>query len=107
MSFASLQSSRPRPSKAAALMAVSAGCLLGAVMAADAAAATGDLVQTPNAAGCLSAVGACSPGKALDGARSVTVSPDGRSAHAASAGSDAVAVCDRVARDCERVRRAR
>ncbi len=96
MSFASLQSSRPRPSKAAALMAVSAGCLLGAVMAADAAAATGDLIQKPDATGCLSAVGACSPGKALDGAFSVTVSPDGNSAYVASEDGDAVAVFDRA-----------
>ncbi len=97
MPFASLQSNRPWPSKLAALMAVSAGCLLGAVMTTDAAAATGDLIQKPGAAGCLSAVGACSPGKALDGAVSVTVSPDGRSAYAAALDSGAVAVFDRAA----------
>ncbi len=98
MSFASLQSNRSGRSKAAALIAVSAGCLLGGVMAADAAtAATGDLLQKPGAAGCLSAVGACSPGKAVDGASSVTVSPDGRSAYVASQLSDAVAVFDRAA----------
>ncbi len=85
MSFASLQSSRPRPSKAAALIAVSTGCLLGAVIAADAAtAATGDLIQKPGAAGCVSTFGACSPGKALDDVQEITVSPDGRSAYAAS-----------------------
>ncbi len=44
----------------------------------------------------MSAVGACSPGKALNGAESVTVSPDGQSAYVASFVSDAVAVFDRA-----------
>ncbi len=96
MPFATLQSSRPRPSKHAALMAVLAGCLLGGVMVTDAAtAATGDLIQKPGTAGCLSAVGPCSPGTALGGAGSVTVSPDGRSAYVASV-SGTVAVFDRA-----------
>src|SRR5918999_4440930 len=74
-------------------------CVLvsGGVMAADAAATTGDLTQKPGVAGCWSALGLCSPGTALAGARSVTVSPDGRSAYAASQGSGAVAVFDRAA----------
>src|ERR687896_212544 len=74
-------------------------CLLvaGGVMAADAAATTGDLTQKPGVAGCWSALGLCSPGTALAGARSVTVSPDGRSAYAASQGGGAVAVFDRAA----------
>ena len=74
-------------------------CVLvsGAVMAADAAAATGDLTQKPGVAGCWSAVGSCSPGTGLAGARSVTVSPDGRSAYAASQASGAVAVFARAA----------
>jgi DNA-binding beta-propeller fold protein YncE len=72
-------------------------CLVGGVVVADAEAATGDLVQKPGAAGCLSAVGFCSPGKALDTAISVTVSPDGRSAYVASYAGDAVAVLDRAA----------
>ena len=59
-------------------------------MASDAAATTGDLTQKPGVAGCWSAVGLCSPGTALAGARSVTVSPDGRSAYAASQGGSAV-----------------
>src|ERR687896_319147 len=73
-------------------------CLLvaGGVMAADAAATTGDLTQKPGVAGCWSAVGLCSPGTALAGARSVTVSPDGLSAYAASQGGSAVAVFDRA-----------
>ena len=73
-------------------------CLLvsGGVMASDAAAATGDLTQKPGVAGCWSALGLCSPGSALGGARSVAVSPDGRSAYAASQGGSAVVVFDRA-----------
>ncbi len=67
------------------------------VMAGDAVATTGDLAQKPGVAGCWSAVGSCSPGTALAGARSVTVSPDGRSAYAASQGGSAVVVFDRAA----------
>ena len=60
-------------------------CLLSGVGVADAAAATGDLVQKPGAAGCLSMIGFCERGVALDGAESITVSPDGTSAYVASA----------------------
>ena len=70
---------------------------LGGVMAADAAAATGDLTQKPGMAGCWSAVGSCSPASALVAARSVTVSPDGRSVYAAAQTSGAVAVFARAA----------
>src|SRR5918992_3643897 len=72
-------------------------CVLvsGGVMATDAAATTGDLTQKPGVAGCWSAVGLCSPGTALAGARSVTVSPDGRSAYVASQAGSAVSVFDR------------
>jgi DNA-binding beta-propeller fold protein YncE len=60
--------------------------------------ATGALTQRPGNSGCLAetpAGGACTDGRALDGAVSVTVSPDGRSVYAASAGSSAIAVFDR------------
>src|ERR671914_382054 len=72
-------------------------CVLvsGGLMAADAAATTGDLTQKPGVAGCWSALGVCSPGAAPAGARSVTVSPDGRSAYVASGSGGAVAVFDR------------
>ena len=71
--------------------------LLSGVGVADAAAATGDLPQKPGASGCLSVIGFCSSGRALDGAGSVTVSPDGQNAYVASQVSDAVAVFDRGA----------
>jgi hypothetical protein len=67
------------------LIGVAVAALL-LIMASDAAATTGDLTQKPGVAGCWSAVGLCSPGTALAAARSVTVSPDGRSAYAASQG---------------------
>src|SRR5687768_6242769 len=73
-------------------------CVLvsGGVRAADAAATTGALTQKPGVAGCWSAVGMCSPGTGLGGARSVTVSPDGRSAYVAAQGGSAVSVFDRA-----------
>ena len=71
-------------------------CVLSGVGVADAAAATGDLVQKPGAAGCLSMIGFCERGAALDGAESMHVSPDGTSAYVASDYSDAVAVFDRA-----------
>lgn len=77
------------------LRSVLVGCLMGAVMPAGAMAAPGDLIQKPGAAGCLGAIGACSPGRALNGAASVVVSPDGRSAYATSHGSDSLGVFDR------------
>ena len=60
-------------------------------------AADGTLTQKPGTAGCISetVLGTCDDGSALDGPRSVTVSPDGRSVYAASVISDAVAVFDR------------
>jgi DNA-binding beta-propeller fold protein YncE len=60
-------------------------------------APNGTLTQKPGTAGCVSETGAgpCADGVALDGAVSVTVSPDGTSAYVASLSSDAVAVFDR------------
>jgi DNA-binding beta-propeller fold protein YncE len=60
-------------------------------------APNGTLAQKPGAAGCISETGAgsCADGTALDGASSVAVSPDGRSAYVASITSAAVAVFDR------------
>jgi DNA-binding beta-propeller fold protein YncE len=85
--------------RAARLMTIGLLCVLvlGGIRAADAAATTGDLTQKPGLAGCWSAGGSCSPGTGLAGARSVTVSPDGRSAYAASQGRSAVSVFDRAA----------
>ena len=71
-------------------------CVLSSVGVGDAAAAPGDLVQKPGAAGCLSMIGFCERGAALDGAESISVSPDGTSAYVASASDDAVAVFDRA-----------
>lgn len=56
-------------------------CLLGGAGAAEAAAATGDLIQKPGETGCLSVVGFCAPAFGLNGANSVTVSPDGENAY--------------------------
>jgi DNA-binding beta-propeller fold protein YncE len=56
----------------------------------------GTLTQKPGPAGCVSETGIrCADGTALDGANSVTISPDGRNAYVASTFSDAVAVFDR------------
>ena len=62
-------------------------------------AADGTLTQKPGTAACISDTGAgpCVDGTALDGASSVTVSPDGRSVYVASQISSAVAVFDRAA----------
>jgi DNA-binding beta-propeller fold protein YncE len=60
--------------------------------------AAGALTQKPLTAGCVSdagSAGACADGTALDGARSVVVSPDGRSVNAAADDSSAVSVFDR------------
>ena len=62
-------------------------------------APNGTLSQKAGTAGCVSETGsegACADGAALDGAISVTVSPDGKGAYVASAFSDAVAVFDRA-----------
>jgi DNA-binding beta-propeller fold protein YncE len=69
---------------------------LPATNPADAAAATGDLLQKPGAAGCLSVIGFCERGDALEGAQAITVSPDGQNAYVAAENSDAVAVFDRA-----------
>jgi DNA-binding beta-propeller fold protein YncE len=77
-----------------------AACLLIGVAVADAGAATPPgLLQKPGAAGCIADMGGgpCVDGRALGGARSVTVSPDGRSVYVGSEFSAAVAVFDRAA----------
>ncbi len=58
----------------------------------------GTLSQKPGTAGCISNTGAapCADGAALDGAASVTVSPDGRNAYVAAL-SGAVVMFDRAA----------
>jgi DNA-binding beta-propeller fold protein YncE len=63
-------------------------------------AADGTLTQKTGPAGCISQTGSggdCTDGRALDGAQSVTVSPNGKSVYAAAFRSDAVAVFDRAA----------
>jgi len=62
-------------------------------------AANGTLTQKAGLAGCISNTGAgpCVDGTALDGASSVTVSPDGASVYVSSHSSDAVAVFNRSA----------
>jgi DNA-binding beta-propeller fold protein YncE len=67
-------------------------------------AADGTLTQKPGTAGCISDTGAgpCADGTALDGANSVTVSPDGQNAYVTSdsastiTNSDSVTVFDRA-----------
>jgi DNA-binding beta-propeller fold protein YncE len=61
-------------------------------------ASDGTLTQKPGTAGCISDTGSggCTDGTALDGAISVTVSPDGDNAYVGSVNSDAVAVFDRA-----------
>ena len=68
-------------------------------------AGDGTLTQKPGTAGCISDTGAgpCGDGTALDGANSVTVSPDGQNAYVTSdsaitpTNSDSVTVLDRAA----------
>ena len=70
----------------------------GAVAVFD-RAGDGTLTQKAGIAGCISddgSGGACVDGRALGGAGSVTVSPDGQSAYVAAFNSDAVAVFDRA-----------
>ena len=58
---------------------------------------TGALTQNPAPAGCISegGTGGCASGIGLEGASSVTISPDGKHAYVASVFSDAVVVFDR------------
>lgn len=85
------------PSGIAKVLALSV--LSCCVVVADASAATGTLTRKPGAAGCVAEAGAggCAGGRALDEARSVTVSSDGKSAYVTSSPADAVAVFDRAA----------
>jgi DNA-binding beta-propeller fold protein YncE len=69
-----------------------------AVAVFDRDPATGALTQKAGMAGCVSDTGsggACIDGKALNGAVTVVVSPDGASVYVGSVNSDAVAVFDR------------
>jgi DNA-binding beta-propeller fold protein YncE len=67
--------------------------LSGAVARFNRSTTTGALTQPAGTAGCVSETGAgpCADGRALAGAYSVAVSPDGKSVYVASSGSDAVA----------------
>jgi DNA-binding beta-propeller fold protein YncE len=60
-------------------------------------AGDGTLTQKPGPAGCISdtLLANCDFGSGLEGAKSVAVRPDGRSAYVASSLSDSVAVFDR------------
>jgi 6-phosphogluconolactonase (cycloisomerase 2 family) len=58
-------------------------------------AATGALTQRPGTGGCVSdsgSSGACADGRALDGPRAVSVSPDGKNVYAASFWSSAISI---------------
>ena len=63
-------------------------------------ATSGALTQKPRAPGCLVASGlpACVPGRALLGASSVAVSPDGKNVYSAAFASNAVGIFKRVTR---------
>ena len=71
--------------------------LIAAPATVSAAGSEGALSQKADPDGCITnaATAGCSTGKGLDGATSVTVSPDGNSAYVASAEGGAVAVFDR------------
>jgi len=72
--------------------------LIAVPAAASAAGSNGALIQKPAPDACISETGTggdCTNGVGLDGAYSVTFSPDGKSAYVASQNSDAVAVFDR------------
>ena len=63
-------------------------------------AGDGTLTQKPGTAGCISDTGSsgqCANAAALNGVRSVVVTPDGRSVYAAAVEGDAVVVFDRAA----------
>ena len=83
-----------RPGRAVLTFAL---LLLFALPVASAAASNGSLIQKPGLEACASETGSgglCTDGVGLNGAQSVTVSSDGKSAYVASLGS-AVAVFDR------------
>jgi DNA-binding beta-propeller fold protein YncE len=63
-------------------------------------AQSGALMQKPRRPGCvvIGAASDCTPGRALSGASSVAVSPDGRNVYSTAFSSDAVAVFKRVTR---------
>ena len=68
-----------------------------AVVRLDRNATTGAIAQPAGTAGCVGETGAapCANGHALDNARGVAVSPDGKSVYVVSIGSDAVARLNR------------
>ena len=90
---------RPRFIRRTGLLALLA-IPLALAFAAPADATTGDLTQKPGTAGCvvedtsILAVSTCADGRALHGAASITISPDGngKSLYVASSQSDAIAV---------------
>ena len=67
------------------------------VQAGDGRAAVGDLTQKPGSAGCVGAIGLCSPAAALDGAVAVAISPDGKNAYVGSFYDGALVLFDRAA----------
>ena len=79
----------------------------GAVDLFDRTASTGALMQKPRRAGCMTtgATPDCAPARALLGASSVTVSPDGRHVYAAAFRSNAVSVFRRVTKSMTRASR--
>jgi hypothetical protein len=80
-------------------MSVVAGLLGGLLVAPGAVRAEpGALTQLPGLDGCITETGSnmqCTDGKALRGANSVVISPDGKHVYAASLHSKAVAVLQR------------
>ena len=71
---------------------LSAAGLVLLLATASALALTGALTQPAGTAGCISddGSGPCTDGRALNGAASVAVSPDGKSVYAASVNNDSV-----------------
>ena len=81
-----------------AALAVASAALVAVSPVPASAATVGELAQMAGSAGCVSedgTGGSCGDGVALDGAASVTVSPDGHNVYAASLFGDAVVVFDR------------
>lgn len=86
ISLCTVLTRRSLPSWLVVLMAVS----VALVAAPAASAAIGDLVQKPGAIGCIAAPSPatdCAAGRALAGASDVALSPDGKQAYVAAAGS--------------------